>query len=141
MARGAVLCTKCGYNTATGKRMVAGKVVAPGKPAADPWSTPWYKTPYPYIGVVVVILAILYFLGRENPLMKGVFALIVLLYYVVARIIVSVAAFRDSIGSGFLTLCIEIYAVYWAFRVNENDTVKIIYGSALGLLVAMVALK
>ncbi len=137
LARGAVLCTKCGYNTATGKRMVAGKVVAPGKPAADPWSTPWYKTPYPYVGAVILILGILYFLGRSNPTMKLAFVGFAVLYYVAAHIIVSVGAFRDGIGTGFLALCIGIYTIYWVFKVNENDSLKIIYGVAIALALAL----
>jgi hypothetical protein len=126
-----VLCTKCGFNLATGKRTVAGKVVAAGKPQADPWATPWYKTAYPYVAVVVVVLATLFFLGRNNPDVKVVFFGVAALYVLTAHIIVAVAAFREGMGVGFLTLCIPFYAIYFVFKVSDSDTLKIVYGVAI----------
>src|SRR5512138_2707025 len=58
MARGAILCTQCGYNTATRQRTVAGRPAPLGKPTAASYETPWYATSYPYVGAVVVILAV-----------------------------------------------------------------------------------
>jgi len=132
-----VLCTQCGYNLATGKRPVAGKPAALGKPTADAWATPWYKPPYPYIGGVLLILGILYFLGRSNPGMKLAFIGVAVLYALVAHIIVTVAAFREGIGTGFLTLCIWIYAVYFVFKINDDDNLKILYGAAIVINLAL----
>jgi len=137
MARGAVLCVKCGYNTATGKRTVAGRPAAIGKPKGDQWETPWYKTPYPYIGGVVLILAVLYFLGRDNPGMKLAFVGVAVLYVLTVHIIVTVAAFRTGIGTGFLTLCIPIFAIYFVFKISDNDTLKILYGFAIAMNIAL----
>jgi hypothetical protein len=137
LGRGAVLCTKCGYNLATGKRTVAGKPVAAGRPAADPWKTPWYKTAYPYVGVVVLILAVLYFLGRENPGLKLAFVGVAALYVLTVHIIVAVAAFRQGIGTGFLTLCIPLFAIYFVFKMNDNDTLQVLYGFAIVINIAL----
>jgi hypothetical protein len=117
--------------------MVAGKQVAPGKPAKDQWETPWYKTAYPYVGVVVAVLAVLYFLGKDNPAMKLAFIGVAALYVLTVHIIVAVAAFRDSIGTGFLALCIPLYALYYVFKVNEDDTLKVLYGFAFVINIAL----
>jgi hypothetical protein len=116
---------------------VAGKVVAAGRPGADPWKTPWYKTAYPYIGAVVLILAVLFFLGRENPAIKLAFVGVVALYVLAVHIIVAVAAFRDGIGTGFLTLCLPFFAIYYVFKMNDNDTLKLMYGFAIALNIAL----
>ncbi len=137
LPRGAVLCTSCGYNLATGQRTVAGRPVAPGKGAADPWATPWYKSAFPYIGAVVLILGILYFLGRENPTMKLAFVGFAALYALAVHIIVVVSAFRESVGTGFLTMCVPFYAIYYVFRVSENDTLKLLYGTAVVLQIIL----
>ncbi len=122
---------------ATGKRMVAGKPAAPGKPAKDQWETPWYKTAFPYVGLVVVVLGALYFLGKDNPGMKLAFLGVAVLYVLTVHIIVAVAAFRDNIGTGFLALCIPLYALYYVFRVNEDDTLKVLYGFAFVLNIVL----
>ena len=137
LPRGAVLCTQCGYNLATGRRIVAGKPAAPGKPAASQWEVPWYKTAYPYVGAVVVVMATLYFLGRENPGMKLAFVGVAALYVLTTHIIVAVAAFRQGIGMGFLTLCIPFFALYFVFKVSDSDTLKILYGFAVLLNIAL----
>ena len=126
-----MLCTRCGYNLATHQRTVAGRPAALGKPVDPKWETPWYKTAYPYLAVVVVILAVLYYLGRENPAMMLAFLGAAVLYSLVTHIIVVVAAFRESVGTGFLTLCIPFYALYFVLKVSESDTLKVLYSVAV----------
>ena len=137
LPRGAVLCTQCGYNLITKKRIVAGKPAALGKPKTDQWEVPWYKTAYPYIGLVVVILGILYFLGRENPAMKLAFLGVAGLYVLTAHIIVVVAAFKEGVGTGFLTLCIPFFALYFVFKTSESDMLKLLYGFAVLINIAL----
>ncbi|HWI57549.1 MAG TPA: hypothetical protein VNZ22_10000 [Bacillota bacterium] len=131
LARGVVLCTKCGYNWTTGQRTVAGRPAPLGKPAADPWATPWYKTPYPYLGALLLVLGTLYYLGRENPAMMLAFVIVAGLYTVGMHIVVTVAAFRESVGTGFLTLCVPFYALYFVVKVSESDTLKVLYSVAI----------
>ena len=137
LPRGAVLCTACGYNLATGQRTVAGRPAALGKPAAPKYDAPWYKTAYPYLGAVFLLLGVLYFFGRENPDIMLVFVGVAALYCLTVHIIVAVAAFRESVGKGFLTLCVPFYALYFVFKVSESDTLKVLYGSAVLLNIAL----
>jgi predicted anti-sigma-YlaC factor YlaD len=141
LSRGAVLCTACGYNLATGQRTVAGRPAALGKPAAPQYDAPWYKTVYPYLGFVVVVLGVLYFLGRGNPAMMLAFLGTAVLYSVTAHIIVVVAAFRESVGTGFLTLCIPFYALYFVFKVSDSDTLKLLYAVAVVINISLRFLK
>jgi hypothetical protein len=53
------------------------------------------------------------------------------LYTLGAHIMVVIAAFKESVGTGFLSLCIPIYAVYFVFKVSDNDTLKVLYGLAV----------
>ncbi len=131
LPRGAVLCTQCGYNLVTRQRTVAGRPAALGKPAKVQYESAWYQTAYPYIGLVVVVLAILYYLGRENPAMNQAFVGFALLYVLTVHIIVVVAAFRESVGTGFLTLCIPFYALYFVFKVSDSDALKLLYSTAI----------
>jgi len=137
LPRGAVLCTQCGYNLVTKQGLVAGQPAAPSKPVANRWETPWYKTAYPYVAALIVVLAILYFLGRGTPAVMLAFVGVAALYSLAAHIIVVVAAFKEGVGTGFLTLCIPIYALYFVFKVQDNDTLKIIYGVAVLINIAM----
>jgi len=119
------MCTKCGYNLATKQRIVAGRVVAPGKPVVQSdEQEPWYKTPYPYLLGVVAIFTLLYFLGKNNPVMMGVFLISLLVYYLSVQICVIVAAFRVSVGTGFLTMCVPFYGIYFVYKVSDSLWLK-----------------
>jgi hypothetical protein len=131
LPRGAVLCIHCGYNLVTGQRTVAGRPAALGKPADAHAESPWYKTAYPYVGAVIALLVLLFFLGRQNPVMMQVLVGVAAFYSVTVHIIVVVAAFKESVGTGFLTLCIPFYALYFVFKVCENDTLKVLYCFAM----------
>lgn len=131
LARGAVVCTQCGYNLTTKKGPNKKRRKAHKKRAADQWETPWYKTPYPYVGVLVLVLGVLYLLGRENPAIMLLLVGIAVLYVLVTHLIVVVAAFREGVGTGFLTLCIPFFAIYFVFKVSDSDILKVLYGAAI----------
>lgn len=137
MARGAVLCTHCGYNLATRQRTVAGRPAPLGKPKTLGANAPWYKTPYPYLAGVVVVLGLLFFLGQTNPNLKAAYLVIAGVCVVGTHILVAVSAFKESAGTGFLTLCIPFYAIYYVFFVNDSQTLKIMYGLAIILNVSL----
>lgn len=64
------------------------------------------------------------------------------LYMLVVGIAVLVTAFKESVGTGFMTLCIPFYALYFVFVKSESDTLKFTYGLSLILGIAFqVALK
>jgi len=108
--------------------MVAGKQAALGKPRTQSGEAPWYLTPWPYLGGVVLLVGLFYLLGRQNPVMYLGIAAVLVLYMVTTSILVLVAAFKESVGTGFLTLCVPFYAFYFVFKVSDNDTLKILYG-------------
>lgn len=123
------MCIKCGTNLRTGQKMGV-----PGRPGARPAAaavaagpTVWYKTAYPYVGGYMVLLAVLYFVGQGNPIMKLVFFGAMLLYLIASHIITTVCAFMDDgAGKGMLCFCIGIYAIYYVFKVSQRDYLKII---------------
>jgi hypothetical protein len=117
--------------------MQAGRPMALGKAAATQWETPWYKTPWPYVGALALVLGGLYLMGRENPAMMLAFVGVAALYSFAVHIIVVVTAFKEGAGTGFLALCIPFYALYFVFKVCENDTLKVLYSIALILNFAL----
>ncbi len=69
--------------------------------------------------------------------MKLAFVGFAALYALAVHIIVVVSAFRESVGTGFLTMCVPFYAIYYVFRVSENDTLKLLYGTAVVLQIIL----
>lgn len=122
------MCTNCGYNLITRQRTVAGRPAALGRPRVRSGEPPWYLSPWPYLGVIALLVGVFYFLGRQNSAFYGGIALVLVLYMLTTTILVLVAAFRDSVATGFMTLCIPLYVFYFVFKVNENDTLKVLYG-------------
>src|SRR5205807_4914934 len=122
LPRGAVICTRCGYNLATKKRTVAGRVVPMGAAMAPSGEVPWYKTAYPYIGVLVLLLGLLYYGGKTNRSLMVIFIAVLVLYCLGVHILVVISGFKESVGTGFLTLCLPFYAIYYVFKVSENPT-------------------
>ena len=110
---------------------MAGRAVPIGRAMAPSGDVPWYKTAYPYIGAIVLILGGLYYGGRTNPAMMLAFVAILALYCVGVHILVVISAFKDSVGTGFLSLCLPFYAIYYVFKVNENPTLQALYSSAV----------
>jgi DNA-directed RNA polymerase subunit RPC12/RpoP len=132
LPKGAVLCTACGYNLVTRQRTVAGRPAAAARPRRSPGDVPWYKTVYPYLGFILVVLGTFYFLGRTNSEMMLVYAGLSALFAFVAHILVVVSAFRnDGMAWGFLSLCIPLVALYYIIKVSDDETLKLVYGVAV----------
>jgi hypothetical protein len=123
-------------------------MAAPGRPGPRPAAaaagpTVWYKTAYPYVGGYMVLLAILYFLGQNNPVMKLALIGAMVLYMVAAHIAVTVCAFMDDgAGKGILCFCIGIYAIYYVFKESERPFLKVIVAAecVLGLVLKFLPL-
>jgi hypothetical protein len=142
IAPGAVLCTACGFNLQTGQKLQPRTAPAqrtiPGtkRPvAAAPKSSAWYATPYPYLGLYVVMMFALYLLGKNQPVFKLGFLGMAALYYVGITIAVLVAAFKESAMKGVLCLICGIYAAYWVYVESESTFLKSAY--AVVLLLAL----
>ena len=57
-----------------------------------------------------------------------------LLYLVslVCGIIILIAAFKESVAQGFLSLCIPLYILYFAFAKFEHEKKKVILAAWIG---------
>jgi hypothetical protein len=135
LPRGAVMCTACGYNLATKQRIVAGRVVPPGKAMAPTGEVKWYATPYPYLGAVLLFFVTLFFLGMANPLFRLAYIAALALYYLTLYAMVVVAAFREDTTHGILCLVFPAFQFRFIFKYSESNLLKIMYG----LLAAIVA--
>jgi predicted RNA-binding Zn-ribbon protein involved in translation (DUF1610 family) len=127
----AIMCVKCGTNLRTGQKMNIPGARPGARPAMRPPPAPsvWYKTPYPYLGLYMLLLVGTYLMASGNPAMKLTFIGALLLYLVGSHIAVTVCAFKDDgMGKGFLCFCIGIYAVYYVFKVSERPFLKVLYG-------------
>ena len=102
-----------------------------GAAMAPSGEVPWYKTAYPYIGVLVLVLGALYYGGKTNPVLMLVFIAVLALYCVGVHILVVISAFQEGAGTGFLTLCVPFYAIYYVFKVSENSTLQALYSAAV----------
>jgi len=108
-----------------------------GKPKKDQWETPpWYQTALPYALGVIAILGTLYVLGRSNPALMAAFAALGGLYAFGMQITAAVFAFKEGVTTGLLTLLCFPYALYFVFAVSENTNLKILYGTALPVVIA-----
>ncbi|MEY4384749.1 MAG: hypothetical protein RLY20_32 [Verrucomicrobiota bacterium] len=134
MPRGAVLCTSCGYNTVTRQRVRTGSAAAA---IASSGEAKWYQTPWPYIGLTVVLIGLFYALGKVNPAFYLGIAGTLGIYFLVVEILMLISAFKEGVGTGLLCLCIPIYALYYVFKVSENDTLKILYGFNVIIWIAL----
>jgi len=145
LAPRAILCTKCGYNLRTGQRMpnYASSGVRTRGAAARTASGPgkWWQSPGLYIGVFGGILALLYVAARLHPLGVIAFLGFYLLFTLVVNIMVLVAAFREDVGTGFMTLCIPFYALIFVFNKSESTLLKGLYAVNALATLAMYTLK
>jgi DNA-directed RNA polymerase subunit RPC12/RpoP len=135
LAPAAILCTHCGFNLRTGQRM-------PARSASVPAQDAWWRSSTLYIGLLVAVLAVLYFFARSNNegALFGYLALFVL-FSLTVQIIVIVAAFREDVGTGFLTLCIPFYAIYFVYFRSESPLLKKLYTVSIIATLASRTLK
>jgi hypothetical protein len=97
--------------------------------------SPWYLTPWPYLGLVTVTLCVLFIAGKILPFVEVAVICILSIHILTVR-----EAFQDGgEGTGIPALFIPIYALYWVFMNSGNTTLKILYGYAylLGFAVLM----
>jgi len=142
LPRGTVLCTKCGYNLATGQRLKAGRGAgAAAVRKAAPASSGWASNPNVWLGILLGFFGLLYAFARMHPVGPLVFVFVALLYYVGVSITVLVLAFKEGAGTGFMTLCIPFYALYFVYGLSENPMLKALYSVALLVMLAIRTLK
>ena len=62
---------------------------------------------------------------------------VAVLYVLVTHILVVVSAFKESVGTGFLTLCVPFYGLYYVFKISEDETLQILYTVAIVINLAV----
>ena len=144
LAEGTVICTSCGMNLRTGKRIQPQVTSAlPGRvpaPASGGGSTNMIAI------VLLVVLGGLFALGFTNPKIALAFHLVQIIYSLIVGIAVLVSAFRESTGTGFMTMCIPCYVFYFVYSVCDSPLIKLLYSIAIlsrlaGLALPMEGLK
>jgi hypothetical protein len=140
LSRGAAVCLKCGYNLVTGQRSQSRTGVGAGRPAAAA-SEGWATNPSVWAGILIGVFGLLYVFARTSPVGAMVFVGLALLFYLGISITVLVFAFKESAGTGFMTLCIPFYALYFVYGLNDNPMLKALYSVALLVMVAIRTLK
>jgi hypothetical protein len=77
---------------------------------------------------MVGLLVALYLFPGNNRTAELMFGYVVIAYVIGVHLLVSVSAFQDGIGLGFLTLCLPLFAIYYVYKINDNQTLRILYG-------------
>jgi hypothetical protein len=129
----AIMCVKCGANVRTGQKMTGpgGRPVGARPSAAALGPVPWYKNADVYSGIILAIMVLCYGSAWLNPLGSLAYLAFWLLVDVAAIIIVLVAAFRESVGTGFLTLCVPFYVFYFVYAKCESKLAKAMWSLAI----------
>lgn len=123
------MCIKCGTNLRTGQKMAAPGRPGAVRPVAGP--VPWYKNADVYSGAVLAIFVLLYGSAWLSPMGKLAYLGFWVLLSLAAFIMVLVAAFQDSVGTGFLTLCVPFYVFYFVYAKCDSKLVKSMYSLAI----------
>jgi hypothetical protein len=138
LSRGAAICNHCGYNLSTGKRPIAGPSGARRKSGGSGQSS---TIPWIFIGIYLPTMGALAYSSRGNTTVLLAVGGVAFLYTIVIAVITLIAAFKESTGTGFLTLCLPFFVLYFVYVVNENKTLKILFiPVALYLLMSLVNL-
>ncbi len=129
VAAGAVLCTNCGLNLHTGQRLrsqTAGP--APGRATLpQPAKPSLAKSGSLWAGVALAALGVLFLVALTNEKAAIVFQVVQIIFSLGVGIMILVAAFQDSVGQGFLTLCVPCYIFYFVFARNDSQLLKMLF--------------
>lgn len=125
MTGDAIICLSCGYNAQTGRQLA--KVST--KPKRD-WTgsagglTSAIASPVGAALAAFIFFGLFYLVAMTSEEVAVAYVLVESLFSLAVGVLVLVFAFRESIATGFLTLCVPCYALYFVFAVCENQFVK-----------------
>lgn len=131
MQTDAIICTACGFNLRTGKK-IQPQVVN----VALPKPPPRFATGNIIAIAVFVVLAVLFGLAFTSDAMAGIFQISAVVYVIIVHIMAVVSAFQDGAGTGLLTLFCFPYAIYYVYAKSDNPTLKVLYSIALLIRIA-----
>jgi hypothetical protein len=129
LSEGTVICTSCGMNLRTGKRIQPQVTsMPPGRVPAPPSERDNTNT----IAIaLLVVLGALFGLGFTNPKIALAFHLVQAIFSLIVGILVIVSAFRESTGQGFMTMCIPCYSLYFVYAVCDSALIKLLFSIAI----------
>lgn len=107
-----------------------------GRPGVRPMAAAsgpvvWYKNPNVYAGTVIGIFVACYGLAWITPLGTLAYVGFWFLMVIASAILVLIDAFQDSVGTGFLTMCVPFYVFYFVYVKCDNKLVKAVYSLML----------
>jgi hypothetical protein len=127
MEADAIICTACGFNLRTGKKI---------QPQVMNVAVPKRASSGLGMGNIIaiavfIVLAVLFGLAFTSDSMAGIFRISAAVFVIIVHIMAVVSAFQDSAGTGFLTLFCAPYAIYYVYAKSDNPTLKVLYSIAL----------
>ena len=133
---GAILCTSCGMNLRTGKKVQPQTAASPSPRPLGSGIGRVHK-----IGIgLLLFFGALFGLAFTNQTIAWAYHAVQLLFGLVVGIMVIVNAFQESAGQGFLTLCVPCYALYFVYARCESALIKWLFTIAILTRVAGFAL-
>ncbi len=106
-------------------RSLPGASVALPKKAAS--ADKWYANPNVLLGILLVLFGGLYLWARTGQTGALVFVGLQAIYGLGVGIFTLVLAFKESAGTGFMTLCIPCYSLYFVYGLSENPLLKALF--------------
>lgn len=129
------MCLECGFNRRLGQHVnpaVAGAPAAGRRAQGGGIGVPAaLKQPWVVFVAPVLLLGGLALAGRSNEGAALAFFATAFVFGLGVLVWVLVTAFRESIGTGFLTLCVPFYVLYFVFAKNENAYLKAAFGASI----------
>jgi hypothetical protein len=132
MEADAIICTACGFNLRTGKKI---------QPQVMNVAVPKRASSGLGMGNIIaiavfVMLAVLFGLAFTSDSMATIFQISAAVFVVIVHIMAVVSAFQDGAGTGVMTLFCFPYAIYYVYARSENPTLKVLYSIALLIRIA-----
>ncbi len=140
LPKGAALCMNCGFNRQTGQRVLAAAsptAKAPRGGGGASNAMEMLKQPWVAFAVPMVVLGALFMVAQSDPEAALLFLGPQAIFALVVTILVLIRAFGEGVGTGFLTLCLPFYVLYYVFSVNESPHLKALYGATILTTVAV----
>jgi hypothetical protein len=135
LAPNAVFCTGCGYNLQTGQRVgtQALKATKTHKPRSSSSVnvSGIFANPLVLGGVVMGIVLVLFLIARSGNELSFVYLGPVGIFSFVVGILVLISAFKESVLTGILCLCVPFYALYFVLAKLESTHLKVAFGTAI----------
>lgn len=135
MQAGSIICVNCGYNVQTGQALTVKVKKAPKERAELSGAAAMLLSPAVIGLAVLAIIGGLYAMTWGDPDQVIIPYALSSIFSLGVSITVLVFAFRESVGTGFLTLCVPCYILYFVFAVCDNGLVKGLFGVSIILAV------